>query len=48
MLDHNHYPNWVDTEHERPVLSTRTGTWLGDWAWLLLPLAALAVAFLLR
>jgi hypothetical protein len=48
MLDTNHYPRWNDQEHERPVLSTQTGSWLGDWAWLILPIILLGLAFLAR
>jgi hypothetical protein len=48
MLDHNHYPRWIDPVHERPVLSARTESWIGDWAWLIIIVAALAVAVLIR
>jgi len=48
MLDTNHYPRWNDQEHDRPVLSTQTGSWLTDWAWLIVPVVLLGLAFLAR
>lgn len=48
MLHNHHYTNWIDPEHERPVLSTRTGSWLGDWAWLILPVVVLALALVIH
>ena len=46
MLDNSRYTQWNDHEHERPTLSTGTGIWLADWAWLIIPIIIFAIVYL--
>ncbi len=48
MLDNKRYPHWIDTEHERPILSFNNGVWIADWAWLIIPVVVFAISYLLH
>ncbi len=48
MFDVNRYPKWNDSAHDRPILSTTNYNWLADWAWLIVPVVVIALAYLIR
>ena len=48
MLNLSRYPRFNDSPHIRPTISTYGNTAIGELAWILIPLVALALAVFLR
>ncbi len=48
MIDNVHYPELNDRPHERPILAMYGDSPLGELIWVLIPVAIVVIALLMR